>query len=337
MNAVVVFVMRLEIRWAYERIVGDVSTTPKYHIVVVPKYLLKRHFKGDVFVAAFRTGSLDDTITIDDVFYFASRPGFILARAIVSHVQKIATESTENLGVPLVFDDMSSYDEVYIVGFSRFRLMYPFPLIETTSNLWKVFSADPLRHRKVNVYYRTRGIIDRIHVRTAERLVREGILFRRGESEFVLKSHLPYRNYIWHRDKFTCRYCLASLRSRTKRTRDHVIPQSSKRDHRPFNLVLSCPSCNQSKMQYSTKQFSLFRLYIRDPRTLVITPDAVSDYCSLIGRNITETQAKSKLKQLLKHNFRKIIPHNNGVDVYCNKFRLSVVDNQIVRVTAIAS
>lgn len=64
------------------------------------------------------------------------------------------------------------------------------------------------------------------------------------------------KKLVWRRDKGRCFYCGVRL-SWSKKTIDHVIPQSKGGPHRVWNLALACYPCNQEKDDRDPKPIHL--------------------------------------------------------------------------------
>lgn len=309
-----------------------------FHLVVTSNETIRNAMQEDVVVGSVRPG-INLEIQPGDVFYFSTQNGFVFAKANASHSQRLA-KSMPPPDVPFLHPDFEKGD-LWIVGLSNLRLLFPHRLIESPTRSWAVSSRDPLHSIDlVPVYHRFRypfgqnqslKCIDRISFRTALRLTKQGLLIRKNK-HFFLPSSKTIKEYIAFRDKHTCRYCLKHLPNREDQTIDHIIPKASKGKDLPFNLVLACRDCNHSKSHLSARQFASLRLYLDDYTNLVVTSNAARDYMTLSQQSLPYYQVRRKILNLIRNNTSKVCYRQNGVYIYCNRFKLSVVGNRVVRI-----
>lgn len=304
----------------------------RYHLVVASPEKVCRAMQSDAMIGVLGCNS-DEGINVDvhDVFYFANSQGFVFAKALAAHVQRV--DRPQNDVDLLRLNPDSEAKTNYIIGFTDPEFLYPHPLIEPFGGSWSVFAFDPVKSVRMVRVYRCGMIIDQIASGTASRLIKEGMLVRKRGKLFV-HDRRSYKEYVAHRDRFTCRYCLRPVQVPEEKTYDHIISRMFRKDNRPSNLVLSCRECNHSKAHLSPKHFASLRLHKEDFRKIVITADAARDYASLLNQPIPISQAKRKLANLLANNISRIYARHDVVFLHCHNVKLAVVNHRVVKVLA---
>ena len=68
----------------------------------------------------------------------------------------------------------------------------------------------------------------------------------KGRLKMRIPAHRALRDYILHRDNYTCRHC--GCQDRLKLVADHILSRRNGGEHHPNNMQCLCHSCNSRKV-----------------------------------------------------------------------------------------
>lgn len=67
----------------------------------------------------------------------------------------------------------------------------------------------------------------------------------RGRLKMRIPAHRALREFVLHRDGYTCRHCGCSARNEL--VADHIVSRRNGGQHHPKNMQCLCGSCNSRK------------------------------------------------------------------------------------------